>query len=89
MKHSKDESMDHLSLGRPWEQSLFCRMGFVRRFATTGKVEIPDSIKREAELLYINDIVNFIQIHSILKSMVLNVDQTNLKYVPCKNTALA
>ena len=79
MKHSKDESMDHLSLGRPWEQSLFCRMGFVRRFATTGKVEIPESVKREAELLYINDIVNLIETHNILKSMVLNVDQTNLK----------
>ena len=39
LKHSKDESMNHLSLGRPWVQSLFCRMRFVRRFATTGKVE--------------------------------------------------
>ena len=40
LKYSKDESMNHLSLGRPWVQSLFCQMRFVRRFATTGKVEI-------------------------------------------------
>ena len=89
LKHSQDESLNHLSLGRPWAQSLFRRMGFVRRFATTGKVEIPEGVKREAELLYINDIVNLIETHNIPESMVLNLDQTPLKYVPCGNTTLA
>ena len=89
LKHSKDESLNHLSLGRPWAQSLFRRMGFVRRFATTGKVEIPAGVKREAELLYINDIVNLIETHNIPESMVFNLDQTPLKYVPCGNTTLA
>ena len=89
LKHSKDESLNHLALGRPWAQNLFRRMGFVRRFGTTGKVEIPEGVKREAELLYINDIVNLIETHNIPKSMVLNLDQTPLKYVPCGNTTLA
>ena len=60
LKHSKDESLNHLSLGRPWAQSLFRRMSFVR-FATTGKVEMPEGVKREAEILYIKDIVNLIE----------------------------
>ena len=64
-------------------------MGFVRRFATTGKVEIPEGVKKEAELLYINDIVNLIEIHNIPESMVFNQDQTPLKYIPCGNTTLA
>ena len=33
-----------------WTQSLFKRMGFRRRAATTGKVEIPKSVREEIEL---------------------------------------
>ena len=61
----------------------------LERFATTGKVEIPEGVKREAELLYITDIVNLIETHNIPESMVLNLDQMPLKYVPCGNTTLA
>ena len=57
LKNSTDESINHLNLTRPWAQSLFRRMGFVRRFATTGKVEIPEAVQKEAELLFIHDIV--------------------------------
>ena len=81
--------MDRFSLGRPWVQSLFLRIGFVRRFATTGKVGKPEGVKREAELLCINDIMNLIEIHNIPKSIVRNLDKTPLKYVPGGNTKLA
>ena len=64
-------------------------MGFVRRSATTGKVEISEGVKRSAELLYINDIVNLIETHNIPKLMVLNLDQIHLKYVACGYTTLA
>ena len=57
-------------------------MGFVRRFVTTGKVETPEGVEREAELLYIYDFVNLIKTHNIRKSVVLNLDQTPLKYAP-------
>ena len=81
LKHSKGESMNHLSLGKPWMKSLFCRMGYFRIFSTTGEVEIPESIKRESEILYINHIVNLIETHNITKSIVLNLDQKHLMYV--------
>ena len=40
-----------------WEQSLFRRMGFVRRLGTTGKIPIPDSLKKELEKSYLHGIV--------------------------------
>ena len=64
-------------------------MGYVRRFATNGKAEFSQGVKREAELLYIRDIVNLIEKHKIPKSMVLNLDQTLVKYVSCGKTTLA
>ena len=48
-------------------------MGFVRGFVTTGKVEIFEGLKREAELLYINNIVNLIETYDTLKSTFLIV----------------
>ena len=88
IKHSNGESLKHLLLERTWAQSLFRRMSYVRRFATTGKVELPQGVKREAELLYIHDIMNLIETHKIPKSMVLNMDQTPMKYIPCGKTTL-
>ena len=79
IKHSNAESLKRLSLERPWVQSLFHRIGYIRRFATTGKVEFPQGIKREAELLYIHDIVNVIETHKIAKLMVIHLDQSPVK----------
>ena len=83
-----DENIHKIVPKRSWAQSLFRRMKFVKRFATTGKVEIPDGIKMEAELLFIHDIVDHVEKNKILQSMVLNIDQTPMKYVPCGKTTL-
>ena len=64
-------------------------MKFVRRFTTTGKIEIPDGIKKEAGLLFIHDIVHHIETNNIPESMVLNIEETPLKYVPCGKTTMA
>ena len=65
------------------------RMGFVGIFVTTGKVKMPEGVKREVGLLYINYFLSLIETQSILKSMVLNLDQISLKCVPCGNITLA
>ena len=39
---SCDQALKNLQVGNPWAQSLFRRMGFVGRMATTAKVPIPD-----------------------------------------------
>ena len=69
-------------------QSLFRHMGFVRRVATTSKVEIPEGAKKEAELVYLRTIVSTIEKYQRPKSMVSNLDQSPLKYAPCSRHRL-
>lgn len=72
-----------------WAQSLFRRMKFVRRRATTSKLQIPDGAFKEAKLLYLNDIVSKVNRHKIPDSLIINIDQTPTKYVPVGRTTLA
>ena len=55
---------------------------------TTGKIEIPDGAKKEIQLLYLHDIVSLVDNHNIPDSLILNLDQMKLKYVPCANHTL-
>ena len=50
---------------------------------------MPESDKREAQLLYIKDSTNLIENYNIPRSMVLNLHQTPLEYFPCVNRTLA
>ena len=60
-------------------------MGFKRRMRITGKVEIPERAKKEAELPYLHNIVSIVEKHDIPSHLVMNLDQTSLKYVPAMN----
>ena len=64
-------------------------MGYVRRLATTGKVEISEKLKAEIETAYLYGIVQKINEHKIPSSMVINLDQTLSKFVPGCNKTLA
>ena len=55
----------------------------------TGKVEIPAGAKKEAELTFLHEIVNNVEKFQIPSSLVLNLDQTNSKYVSMGKTAMA
>ena len=82
--------LQHIDLdSSSWAKSLFKRMGFVRRMKTTGKPEIPAGAKKEAELLYLHDIISYIEEHNIPSNLVMNLDQTPLKYVPVSHHTLA
>ena len=56
---------------------------------TTGKIEIPDVAKKEAQLLYLHDIVSLVDDHNIPDILILNLDQTKLKYILSTNHTLA
>ena len=71
-----------------WERSILQRLGFRRRVATTGKVEVPEGARKEAGLQHHFRIVN-IEKHNIPKSLVLNSDQTPSKYVTVGRTTMA
>ena len=55
-------------------------MGFKKRMRTTGKVEIPEGARKEAELLYLHNIVTIVEKYEIPHSLIMNLDQTPLKY---------
>ena len=53
--------MEHLNIeDSSWSKSLFKRMGYVRRLATTGKVEISEKLKAEIETEALNMLENII-----------------------------
>ena len=70
-------------------QGLFQRMGFVKRVRTTGKTEISDPAMMEAKLLFQHQITSLVEEHKILPPLILNFDQTTLKYAPVSNSTLA
>ena len=83
IKRHPEMQLDHIDIsGSNWAQSLFRRMGFVKRFGTTGKVPIPEALRKELETSFLHDIVRKIEDNNILPSLVLNLDQTPSKYVP-------
>ena len=62
-------------------------MGFVRRMATTRKVQISEEVRKEVEMTDFHSIVSTIENKKIPKSLVINLDQTPTKYVPgCRKT---
>ena len=78
-----------LDLESSWAQSLFRRMGLVRRRGTTAKLEIPDGAFKEAQLVFTHDIVSKVDKHDIPDCLIINIDQTPTKYAPVSQSAIA
>ena len=72
-----------------WAKSLFSRMNFVKRRKTPSKVDIPDGARKEIEFLFLHEIVSIVEKHKIPPALIINIDQTPLKYVPVGNETLA
>ena len=90
VKRHSEYNLEHLNIEESsWSKSLFKRMDYVRRLATTGKVEISEKLKAEIETVYSYGIVQKINEHKIPSSMIINLDQTSSKFVPGCNKTLA
>ena len=72
-----------------WVQSLFCRMGFSRRWKTSTKVDIPAAMRKEIKYLFLYEIVSSVEQYAISDSLIINFDQTPFKLVQCGNSVLA
>lgn len=81
LKRYPQPEREDFKIGRSRAQSLFRRMGFVRRMKTTGKVHISVGAQREAELNILHQIVNQVEEYKIPASLIINFDQTPSKYV--------
>ena len=71
-----------------WTKSLFKRMGYVRWMKTSSKVKIPDGTRREIEFLFHHEIITTIEKHNVSGSMIIDINQTPLKYVHTTNFTL-
>ena len=90
IKRYPEVKLDHIDLKQSrWVQNLLRRMDFVRRLGTTGKVPIPDSLKKELKKSYLHGIVKKVEDNDIPPSIVLNLDQTPSKYIPVLNKTMA
>ena len=89
IKRNPQFNLDHAVFGNSWAKSLFFRMGYVRRAKTTSKVQIPEAVQKEAELIFQHKIAKLFEAHQIPNCMILNLDQTPSKFVPSSNTTLA
>ena len=89
IKRNPQFNLDHVVFGNSWAKKLFFRMGYVRRAKTTSKVQIPEAIQKEAELIFQHKIAKIVEVHQIPNCMILNLDQTSSKFVPSSNTTLA
>ena len=64
-------------------------MGFKKQMETTGKVETPEGTRKEAELLYLHNIVTIVKKNEIPHLLIMNLDQTPLKYLSAMNHTIA
>ena len=64
-------------------------MGFVKRAATTGRPDIPEGAKKEAEIIFLHQTVDLVEENNIPPSLIMNSDQTPLKYAPLTSKTLA
>ena len=84
-EHLKLIELDETS----WPKSLFQRMGFRKRAATTGRPEITEGARKEAGLIFHHEIVEKIEKYKIPQSLVMNIDQTPSKLAPASRHTLA
>ena len=70
------------------DKKPFKRIGFVKRAATTGRPDIPEGAKKEAKILFFHQIVDLVEEITIPLSLIMNFDQTPLKYAPVTSQTL-
>ena len=68
---------------------LFRKIDSKKHMKTTSKIEIPDGVKKEAQIFYLYDIVSLVDDHNSSDSLILNLDQMKLKYILSANYTLA
>ena len=89
IKRNPQFNLDHVLSGNSWAKSLFFRMGYVRRAKTTSKVQIPEAVQKEAELIFQHKIAKIVEAHQIPNCMILNLDQAPSKFPLSSNTTQA
>ena len=78
--HNLHFNLEHIDLDySSWAKSLFKRNGLAQRMKTNGKVEIPEVARKEAELMYLHNIVAIVEENKTPRNFIMNLDQKPLK----------
>ena len=72
-----------------WLHSLYARLNFVKRFATTSRPNITRQIWYEIRHLFLHDIAEFVIKYQIPDELIINVDQTPSKLVSVDKVTMA
>ena len=90
IERSKDEHLKLIDLESCyWAESLFRRMGFVKRASTTSRPEIPYGSRKEAELIFHHDIAYKVEKFQIPELLIININQTPSKFAPASSRTMA
>ena len=82
------ENGGHLSLAKDWAKNLLKRMNYVkRRSSSIAKVSLDNFDQLKSQFIF--DIQSIVEMEEILSNMVINWDQTAIKYVPVSNWTMA
>ena len=78
------ENGGHIDLTKEWAQRLMSRMGLVKRKASTG-VKVDPEVFKDLQTHFLSDIRTVVKIMDIPLDLIINWDQTAIKYVPVSN----
>ena len=71
-----------LELNRHWAYSLYKRMKFVRRKATTAKSKYTIADFERVKKTFLDEVISTVSMEEIPPELILNWDQTGIKIVP-------
>ena len=74
---------------RSWVRSLYQRMKFCRREATTSKPVITRSLWNKVKSQFLHDISQKVLLHSIPDALIINLDQTPSKFIATNKISMA
>lgn len=79
----------NFDVSRSWVRSLYQRMKFSRRAATTSRPVITRSLWIEVKSQFLHDISEKVLLYNIPDELIINADQTPSKYVATDNITMA
>ena len=78
------ENGRHIDLTKEWAQRLMSRMGLVKSKASTG-VKVDPEVFKDLQTQFLSDIRTVVKMMDIPLALIINWDQTAIKYVPVSN----
>jgi len=79
----------HVVLQKSWAKYLLAKMKFVKRKATTKKPKFTVGNFEELKVQFLIDIKAVVTMEDIPEDMIVNWDQTAIKYIPLSNWTMA